>query len=50
MQGIAGFNLKYPDIYYIACLVVTPFFMLLYTFWSALDSVLENFSKDIIIK
>lgn len=50
MQGIANFNPKYPSIYYITHLVVTPSFVLLYIFWDILNLVLENFLKNITTK
>ena len=50
IQDMAGFGPKYPGTYYISCSAITPPFMLLCAFWSALDSILENFSKDITTK
>lgn len=50
MQDMVGVNLKYLGIYYIAYLIVIQLFILLCVFWNTLDSVLENFLKNIAIK
>ena len=47
---MAGFDPKYPKTYQIAYLIVTPFSVLLGTFWGTLNPALENSLKDIAIK
>lgn len=51
MQSIVDFDLKYLGIYHIvACSAITPFFVLLYAFYSVLNLALEIFLKDTAIK
>lgn len=50
MRGIVCFNSKHLCMYYIARSAVIFLSVLLYAFSTALNSVLENFFKDIVTK